>query len=144
MAQQSKSNFVVIGLVAAGAVILFLALNQPKPVEQKGIVINDLMKNEPHDPVPSPAIVTDTDFGKQTGFAVQVYSFQDKARAERALQNLKQASYDAYLIISDLGEKGTWYRIRIGGLLDEKSAQQTLEAIRKNYNSGFIIKPLTK
>ena len=74
---------------------------------------------------------------------IQVYSFQDRNRAEGALQALKNNGYHAFLVTSDLGEKGVWYRVRVGGISDEAAAHKTLEDIRKNYNSGFILKPRT-
>ncbi len=140
MANQFKSVWLVILLLTAGIGIFFLTMAQDKAKPQS-VVLQDIVSLE-KDPVSSPAIVADTDSGKQTGFAIQVYSFQDKNRAQAALEALKASKYDAYLIISDLGEKGTWYRVRIGGLSDEAMAQQTLEQIRKNYNSGFIVKPV--
>ena len=89
------------------------------------------------------AIVTNPVDGHEAGFAIQVYSFQDKNRAENALGTLKNNGYQAFLIVSDLGEKGVWYRVRIGGIADEATAHKMLEQIRKNYNSGFILKPKT-
>jgi cell division septation protein DedD len=93
------------------------------------------------DPVPSPAIVTSPEHGKEAGFAVQIYSFKDQKKADVALANLKKDGYKAYVEISDLGEKGTWYRVRIGGLASEVEAKMLLETIRKSFNSGIIIKP---
>ncbi len=58
------------------------------------------------DPVPPMAIVTSPVDGHEAGFTIQVYSFQDKNRAETALQALKNSGYQAFLIVSDLGEKG--------------------------------------
>ena len=57
------------------------------------------------------------------------------------VENLKKEGYKAYIEISDLGDKGTWYRVRIGGLANETEAKALLETIRKSFNSGIIIKP---
>ena len=43
--------------------------------------------------------------------------------------------------MSDLGKKGVWWRVSIGGIADEAAARKMLDDIRKNYNSGFILKP---
>ena len=77
----------------------------------------------------------------ETGFIIQVYSFQDKNRAEASLQALKNNGYRASLAMSDLGKKGVWYRVRIGGIADKATARKMLDEIRKNYNSGFILNP---
>jgi cell division septation protein DedD len=70
-----------------------------------------------------------------------VYSFRDRNMAEAALQALKNSGYQAFLVMSDLGKKGDWYRVRVGGIGDEAAAHKMLGEIRKNYNSGFILKP---
>ena len=148
----NKSVWLIVVLVAAGAVIFALSFKQ-KPQPPQGVVLQEIFNQQPAasstdganapmtDPVKSPAIVTDPTNGHEAGFAVQVYSFQDKNRAEKALENLKAAGYKAFLVVSDLGEKGTWYRIRVGGIADEKGAEDMLQDIRKNYKSGFIVKP---
>ena len=156
MANSSKGLWLVVVLVAAGAVIFALSFKQ-KPQAPQGVVLQEIFSQQPAasgsvaaapqanaaitDPVKSPAIVTDPTNGHEAGFAVQVYSFQDKSRAVKALENLKAGGYKAFLVVSDLGEKGTWYRIRVGGIADEKAAEDMLQDVRKNYKSGFIVKP---
>ena len=151
MASQNKNLWIVIVLIVAGAVILFLSFKQ-KDSSNKAVSMGEIFDQKPFgaspgtnlqfdkDPVPSPAIVTSPEHGQEAGFAVQVYSFKDQKRADAALLNLKEAGYSAYIEISDLGEKGTWYRVRIGGLQNETEARSMLENIRKNFNSGFIVK----
>ena len=162
MANSSKNNlWLVIVLVVAGAAFFLFSL-KPKPDANQGVVLGDIFSQKPQqtaqapavanqppaaasvvvkDPVSSPAIVTSPENGHEAGFVVQVYSFQDKNRADKALTNLKAAGHKAFMEVSDLGEKGTWYRVRIGGLENEQQAKNVLEEIRKNYNSGFIVKP---
>lgn len=150
MASQSKNLWVVLVLVAAGAVVLLLSLKQNNSSSDK-VVMQEVFSQKPavtaggsvaeRDPVPSPAIVTSPEHGHEAGFAVQVYSFKDQKRANAALANLKNSGYKAYIEISDLGEKGTWYRVRIGGLENDTEAKALLETIRKNFNSGIIVKP---
>ena len=152
MAKAGNSNSVVIiGVVVVGLIIALLALNhKPQPVQQ--VTMSDVFSQTPAtggaaakkaDPVVSPAIVTNPEMGHEAGFMVQVYSFQDRARADKALENLKTAGYNAFMEVSDLGDKGTWYRVRIGGLDNETQAKAMLDQVRKNYQSGFIVKPKT-
>ena len=143
-------------LIAAGGIIMFITLLPPKTQTDQGVVLNDIFHQQiartesgndaslplkKADPVPPMAIVTSPVDGHEAGFTIQVYSFQDRTRAETALQALKNSGYQAFMIISDLGEKGIWYRVRVGGISDEVSAHKMLDEIRKNYNSGFILKP---
>lgn len=160
MAKSTNTLWIIIAVVAAVGVLL-LVLTGRKQEAPQGVVLEDVFKQTPPpsnamnavqsavssaaesltDPVPSPAIVTSPQNGREEGFSVQVYSFQDRARADRALQQLKDAGYKAFMEVSDLGEKGTWYRVRIGELENEAAAKAMLDEVRKNYKSGFIVKP---
>ena len=151
-----KNSWWIILLVAAGGVIFFMSIHSSKPQGDQGVVLNDIFHQQPArtesfssptvevkkaDPIPPMGIVTTPVNGLETGITIQVYSFQDKNRAAAALEALKNNGYQAAIIVSDLGEKGTWYRVRVSGIADEVAAHKILEEIRKNYNSGFILKP---
>jgi len=71
--------------------------------------------------------------------AIQVYSFKDKSRADTALQKLKDKGYKAYILVSDLGARGTWYRVRVGPFANEEDAKKTLESITQEFKSGIIV-----
>jgi cell division septation protein DedD len=156
MPDSFKNMWWIFILIVAGGVIYFLSLHSNKIQSDQGVVLNDIFHqqvvktesgNNPSvppkkaDPVPPMGIVTAPVNGQEAGFTIQVYSFQDKNRAETALDALKNNGYQAFLIMSDLGEKGVWYRVRVGGIADEAAAHKMLDEIRKNYNSGFILKP---
>ncbi len=165
MANKIKGLWLIVLLVAVSVVIFFLSVGQNKTESAQGVVLQEIFNQKATqpsfqakdlvtqpvvvtkaapkevDPVPSMAIVTSPVAGREAGFAIQVYSFQDKNRAEAALNSLKNNGYKAFEIVSDLGEKGTWYRIRVGDIADEAAAKKVLDQIRKSYNSGFIIKP---
>jgi len=140
----SKSVWLVIVLVAAGVVILVLSFKQKQePPPPQAVIAPVPVKAmvKAAGPPRLAAVVTGPEAGQEAGYAVQVYSFQDKTRAAKALENLRSNGYKAFLVVSDLGEKGAWYRVRVGGIADEKEAQAMLEKVRKNYKSGFIVKP---
>ena len=150
MANQNNTLWIVLVLVILGIAALILSAT-PKSTPTNQVVMKDVFtQNTPasiksselqKDPVPSPAIVTSPEGGKEAGFAVQVYSFKDQQRADKALENLKNNGFDkAYIEISDLGSKGTWYRVRIGGLQNDTQAKAMLENVRKNFNSAIIVK----
>jgi cell division septation protein DedD len=143
MDHSTKNIWWILLLIAAGVVIFALALGTHAPKSDPGVVLSDIFRPQTSkkDPVPPMAIVTTPVAGQETTFTIQVYSFQDKRRAQTALQALKNSGYSAFLIMSDLGEKGIWWRVRVGPIEDEASAHKMLNEIRKNYNSGFILKP---
>ena len=147
MANQFKAVWVIVFLlVAGGAMFLLSQKQQSTPVQ--GVVLQDIFtqpaksEEKSKDPIPALAIVTSPENGHEAGWTIQVYSFQDKNRADKALTNLKTKGYNAFMIVSELGEKGTWYRVRVGSIPDESAAHKILEDIRRSYNSGFIVKPM--
>ena len=145
MANQSKTTGVIIFLIVAGVVILFLSFQPGRP-RHEGLLLRDIFHQQVEkthkvaDPVPSMGIVTTPEGSYEAGFAIQVYSFQDKNRAYAALASLKKSGYKAFMVVSDLGEKGVWYRVRIGNIANEAAAHAMLADIRRNYSSGFILK----
>jgi cell division septation protein DedD len=146
MPNQNKNVFVVIALLGVLGIAFFL-MSQKKESSKGEVRMQDVFSQNPagtvqdSDPVPSPAIVTSPVGGEEAGYAVQVYSFKDQGRANAALLTLKDKGFNAYIEMSDLGPTGVWYRVRIGGLGNEVQAQEMLETIRKNFNSGILIKP---
>ncbi len=150
MAKENKTVLIIAGLVVVGGAVLYFAAGNNNSSNQ--VVMKDVFSQSTstvstktleaqHDPVPSPAIVTSPEHGKEAGFAVQVYSFKDQKRASAALDHLKGNGFNnAYIEMSDLGDKGAWYRVRVGGLKDEAQAKAMLENVRKNFNSAIIVK----
>ncbi|NLE64916.1 MAG: SPOR domain-containing protein [Elusimicrobia bacterium] len=73
-------------------------------------------------------------------FAVQVYSFKDEDRAQTSFARLKDAGYEnAYIMVSDLGVRGVFHRVRVGPFSNEGEAQETLEKIKEDFQSGIIV-----
>ena len=71
-------------------------------------------------------------------FAIQVASFRKKKRALAFVDSLKKDNYDAYIVSKDLGEKGTWYRVRIGNFSSKNDADNVLKEIKTKYLQSFI------
>ncbi|MDD2850511.1 MAG: SPOR domain-containing protein [Desulfuromonadaceae bacterium] len=59
-----------------------------------------------------------------TGFTVQVSSFSLKSDAEMTRSKLAAKGYNAHISESNLGEKGIWYRVRVGTRLDPDAAKE--------------------
>ena len=84
--------------------------------------------------VEAPKVIT-----SRESFAIQVYSFKDKVRADAALEKLKAKGYKAYVMVSDLGARGIWYRVRVGSFTNEAEAKGVLETIVAEFKSGIIV-----
>lgn len=72
-------------------------------------------------------------------FAIQVYSFQDRSKAEPAIEGLEKKDYPAYIVSQDLGEKGLWHRVWVGRFETKDEATKILDKIKREYKDSFII-----
>jgi cell division protein FtsN len=57
-------------------------------------------------------------------YTIQVGSYAEKAMAEEEARGLKRRGYAAFLVATDLQEKGTWYRVRIGSFSSRQAAEK--------------------
>jgi cell division protein FtsN len=65
------------------------------------------------------------------GFTVQVASFSLKSEAETLRSKLAAKGFNVGIIESHLGDKGTWYRVRVGKRLDPDAAKELAEKLGK-------------
>lgn len=59
-----------------------------------------------------------------TTFTVQVASFPLRSEAETMKSKLAGKGYNASIAESHQGDKGTWYRVRVGRKLDQEAAKE--------------------
>jgi cell division septation protein DedD len=85
-------------------------------------------------PAGEAAVKEDNGKGK---FVVQVASYHVRKEAEELRDRIKSGGLNAYIVESNLPEKGTFYRVRIGRHLDQKAAQELAEKAGK----GSIVIP---
>ena len=72
---------------------------------------------------------------------LQVASYKDREAAKRQLEKLSAEGYAGTVQVADLGDRGTWYRVRIGPYRNEKDALKILEKLRKERNlKGYIVR----
>ncbi|MBN1959275.1 MAG: SPOR domain-containing protein [Desulfuromonadales bacterium] len=71
--------------------------------------------------------------------AVQVGSFNAAGDAMSLKQKMLAKGYPAFVVEADLGEKGLWYRVRIGPYVDAVTAKQALKVLEeKEQMKGFV------
>jgi hypothetical protein len=63
-------------------------------------------------------------FRSGSTYVVQVSSWQDKNLAEKELARLKEKGFDAFITPVQLPERGTWYRIKVGGFKTLNEAEK--------------------
>jgi cell division protein FtsN len=115
---------------------------QESPVNNKDAAKQPAQNKEAAKP---PAKSTEPPAGKETAvreegkakFVVQVSSYHQKNEAEEARDRLKENGISAYIVESNIPEKGTWYRVRVGRHLDQQKAREMADKAGK----GAIIIP---
>ncbi|HEY3309364.1 MAG TPA: SPOR domain-containing protein [Desulfuromonadaceae bacterium] len=68
---------------------------------------------------------------ENSGFTVQVASYTLKSEAETLKHKLTGKGYNVTIIESNQGDKGTWYRVRIGRKLEQEAAKELAGKIGK-------------
>lgn len=66
-----------------------------------------------------------------SGFTVQVASYSLKSEAETLRSKLATKGYNVNIVESHQGDKGTWYRVRVGKRLDQDAAKELAGKIGK-------------
>ena len=72
---------------------------------------------------------------------LQVASYKDQVNARKLLQELSSEGYTGTVVRTDLGERGVWFRVRIGPYAVGKEASGVLEKLRKERKlKGYVVK----
>jgi DedD protein len=72
-------------------------------------------------------------------YTIQVGSYPEKAMAEDETRNMKKRGYAAFLVATDIPEKGKWYRVRVGSFANKQSAEKLAKELKaKEGIDGFI------
>jgi len=72
-------------------------------------------------------------------YTVQVGAYPEKAMAEEEVRNMKRRGYSAFLVATNIPDKGTWYRVRIGSFANKEAAEKLAGELRaKESMEGFV------
>ncbi len=78
---------------------------------------------------------------KKGGYTVQVASLKSDKAALKLVSKLERKGYPAYFIAIDLGDKGVWYRVRVGNFLERDDADTVVAKIQKQIKlKGLVVK----
>jgi len=113
-------------------------LSQNKIVEVEEKVIPDnakvnIVKQENQTAILTQEIETDKKY------TIQVASLKDSKDADKMVASLKKKGYPAYMISSNIPEKGIWHRVRIGYFKDKSEAGSTLNKLKKEKYSPMLV-----
>jgi cell division septation protein DedD len=72
-------------------------------------------------------------------YTIQIASYQEKEMAEEEVKKLKTRGYAAFIVSSDVPDKGTWHRVRLGSFSNKAAAEKLLKQLQtKEGISPFI------
>jgi cell division septation protein DedD len=90
---------------------------------------------DPTKPPTEQPVTSDKTIPKHSGnssFTVQVASFPLKSEAETLKNKLAAKGYHVFIVDSNQGEKGTWYRVRVGKKLEQEAAKELAGKLGKS------------
>jgi hypothetical protein len=67
-----------------------------------------------------------------TGYTVQVASYALKSEAETLKNTLAGKGYNAFISESHQGDKGIWYRVRVGRKMEQEAARELAKKLGKS------------
>lgn len=72
-------------------------------------------------------------------FVVQVGSFRDEDDARTLQEKLLKKDFSVFIQQADLGDKGTWYRVRVGPFADAETARGAADLLKAQEKiDGFV------
>lgn len=109
-----------------------------KPVQQpKAIQLADLPPEPlPQEPADEPIVEEPK---SSAAYRLQIGSYSDKAKAEKALQEWRSRGFSARVITTEVPGKGIWYRLNLGSYDDASSAQKAQSEISAKFRQTPMV-----
>jgi len=80
-------------------------------------------------PPAEPAVVREAETSPFGFYTIQMSSWRTREKAESEVERYQSMGLEAYIQQADLGEKGTWYRVRVGRYPALSEAQQAARSL---------------
>ncbi len=72
-------------------------------------------------------------------YTIQIAAYPDRGMAEDEVRGMKRRGYAAFVVATNLAEKGTWYRVRVGSFANRQAAEKLAGELKtKEGISTFI------
>jgi cell division septation protein DedD len=100
---------------------------------------------EPKSPGPAPAAQKEPPIKEKSAvqgkFLVQVVSYQEESKAEALVRKIAAMGYAVRTEVTDLPDKGKWFRVVMGDFSSRPEAQKAVDAVsRKNRGLNCVIR----
>jgi cell division septation protein DedD len=76
-----------------------------------------------------------------SSFTVQIGSSTNKAEADRIVQKARSAGLQPFVVEANLGQKGTWYRVRVGSFQDRADADKFRRDVERELGGRALVMP---
>lgn len=109
-------------------------VKQPLQAAIPSNVVSQQQAAAPQKPAADKPVATEKPAAKQqdnSGFAVQVASYSLKSEAEAVKNKLAAKGYNVRISESNQGDKGIWYRVRVGKHLEQEAARELATKLGK-------------
>jgi len=77
--------------------------------------------------------------GPKVRFTIQISSYPEKTMADDEVKSMKRNGYAAFIVSSDIPDKGTWYRVRLGSFTKKEAAEKLLGEVRAKTGTSPIV-----
>jgi cell division protein FtsN len=75
----------------------------------------------------------------KTRYSLQIASYSEKEMADEEVKRMKKRGYAAFVVASEVPDKGTWYRVRLGSFSNKAAADKLMNELHaKEGLSPFI------
>jgi len=93
----------------------------PPPLPQRPAAAQSPVKKE-YASAPQPTV--------KTRYSIQISSYPDREMADDEVKRMKKRGYAAFVVTSDVPDKGTWYRVRLGSFSNKAAAEKLMSELR--------------
>ena len=108
----------------------------PQPVETPRTPVVE----KPASPALSASRISDPMPGSGS-VMLQVASYKDQLNARKLLQDLSSEGYAGTVVRAELGERGVWFRVRVGPYKSVKESEGVLKKLREQRKlKGYVVK----
>jgi len=112
------------------------------PASGKSLGANVVQTKKPMRKVPLKRGIRSTKKAQKGEFTLQIRAFRTPKDATAFGEMLNDGGYNAYVVKSEIPEKGTWYRVRIGEFGTLKEATDFQEYFEGNEGISTFVSPL--
>lgn len=110
------------------------------PVAREPVVIEPAPKPRTIEPAPAPVVLAAPP--RNLGaFTVQIGASQDHGDAQKLESRARLAGLKPYVVEARLGNKGTWYRVRVGAFNDKTAADSFRRDVERELRVSAMVMP---